>query len=216
MTIRLLLADDHVIMREGLRALFEHEHDFVVVAEAGNGRDAVELVAKHAPQVAVMDISMPLLNGIEATRQIVAENSGVKVIILSTFVDKRYVSAALEAGARGYVVKSGASTDLVRAVRVAVQNQTFLSPEVADMVVAGFVGREKPSEVTVYNLLTPREREVLQLLAEGKSTKEIAAVLHVSVKTIETHRAKIMQKLELRSVAELTKYAVREGITSLA
>ena len=215
MSIRVLLADDHGIMRDGLRALLEREHDITVVAEASNGRDAVTHATKYTPDVAVMDVAMPLLNGIEATRQIVNDCPGCKVIILSTHVDRRYVSAALEAGARGYVIKDAASTEVVGAIRIAAQNKTFLSPDVADMVVSGFVGRDKPGDASAYALLTPREREVLQLLAEGKATKEIAAELLVSVKTIETHRAKIMQKLELRSVAELTKYAVREGITSL-
>jgi two-component system response regulator NreC len=215
MTIRILLADDHKIVREGLRSLLDGQRDMQVVAEAEDGRTAVTLTRKLAPHVVVMDIGMPDLNGIEATRQICAVKGPVKVIALSMHSDSRFVLRMFEAGASGYVLKDAAFEELARAVREVFADRTYVSPAVADIVVDEYVRRHGGSGAAAASPLTPREREVLQLLAEGWSTKGIAAHLKVSVKTVETHRQHIMEKLDIHSVAELTKYAVREGLTSL-
>jgi DNA-binding NarL/FixJ family response regulator len=214
MALKILLVDDHQIVRQGLRTLLEKEPDMEVAAEAEDGRAAVRLAREVSPQVVIMDVAMPDLNGIEATRQIVAECPGVKVIALSMHADRRFVSNMLKAGASGYLLKDSAFEELARAIRAVAADKVYLSPEVSDIVIRDYV-KGPQEEVSVYSLLTPREREVLQLLAEGKATREIADRLHVSVKTVETHRQQIMTKLELRSVAELTKYAIREGLSSL-
>jgi len=213
--IRILLADDHKIMREGLRSLLEKESDLEVVAEAENGRRAVQLTLKFKPHIVIMDISMPDLNGIEATRQIIGELPDVKIICLSMHSDRRFVAGILKAGASGYLLKDCAFEELVYAVRTVVANRTYLSPAIADIVVEDYLRQLSRPDSSVSSVLTPREREVLQLLAEGWSTKQIASHLHVSFKTIETHRRQIMDKLGVHSIAELTKYAVREGLTSL-
>nr|HID59598.1 response regulator transcription factor [Desulfobacterales bacterium] len=215
MKIRILLADDHKIMREGLRSLLEKESDLEVVAEAENGRRAVQLTLKFKPHIVIMDISMPDLNGIEATRQIIGELPDVKIICLSMHSDRRFVAGILKAGASGYLLKDCAFEELVYAVRTVVANRTYLSPAIADIVVEDYLRQLSRPDSSVSSVLTPREREVLQLLAEGWSTKQIASHLHVSFKTIETHRRQIMDKLGVHSIAELTKYAVREGLTSL-
>jgi two-component system response regulator NreC len=214
MGLRILLVDDHQIVRQGLRTLLEKEPDMEVVAEAEDGRAAVRLTREVLPQVVIMDVAMPDLNGIEATRQIVHEFPDIKVIALSMHSDRRFVANMLRAGASGYLLKDSAFEELAQAIRTVAANRTYLSPEVSDIVVKDFLKgpQEAPS---AYSLLSPREREVLQLMAEGKTTKEIADRLHVSVKTVETHRQQIMTKLEIRSVAELTKYAIREGLASL-
>jgi len=214
MALRILLVDDHQIVRQGLRTLLDKEPDMEVAAEAEDGRAAVRLAREVSPQVVIMDVAMPDLNGIEATRQIVAESPGIKVIALSMHADRRFVSNMLKAGASGYLLKDSAFEELARAIRTVVADKVYLSPEVSDIVVKDYV-KGPQEEASAYSLLTPREREVLQLLAEGKSTREIADRLHVSVKTVETHRQQLMAKLELRSVAELTKYAIREGLSSL-
>ena len=214
MTIKILLADDHRIMRDGLCALLKNEPDIEVVAEGDNGREAVEMSRKLKPNVVVMDMSMPGLNGVEATRQILALNDNVKVLVLSMHADKRFVIGALSAGASGYVLKDCAFEELVRAIHTVAVNQTYLSPSIADIVVESYK-RSQPSPNQSFPVLTPREREVLQLLTEGVSVKKIASLLRVSAKTIETHRQHIMEKLNTHSVAELTKYAIREGLTSL-
>lgn len=214
--MRILLADDHRIVRQGLRSLLEAEADFSVVAEADNGRMAVELTESLGPDVVVMDVGMPEMNGVEATRRIVVNNPQVKVVALSMHSDRRFVAEMLKAGAAGYLLKDGAFEELVGAIRTVAAGRTYLSPRIADVVVEGYLRNQAaPSEPTAYAKLSPREREVLQLLAEGKATKEAAAALHLSVKTVETHRRQIMEKLNLYSVAELTKYAIREGLTSL-
>jgi DNA-binding NarL/FixJ family response regulator len=210
----ILLVDDHRMMREGLRIALEAEPDLKVVGEADNGRAAVEMARALTPNVIIMDVAMPDLNGVNATRKILGHNPTAKVIALSVHGDKRYVSKMLEAGAVGYLLKSDAITDLVRAVRAAAANQTYLSPEIAHGVLDLYV-RHPILNKPVGELLSDREREVLQLLAEGKSSKEMAARLQLSVKTVETHRSRVMRKLSIHTIAELTKYAVREGLTSL-
>ena len=216
--MRVLLADDHRIVREGLRSLLADESDIEVVAEADNGRRAIELTDELTPDVVVMDVGMPELNGIEATRRILASRPEAKVIALSMHSDRRFVAEMLKAGASGYLLKDGAFEELVGAIRTVTAGRTYLSPRIANVVVEEYV-RQQPRtsgvEPGVYAKLSPREREVLQLLAEGKATKEAAAALHLSVKTVETHRRQIMEKLGLYSVAELTKYAIREGLTSV-
>ena len=214
MSIKVLIADDHQIMREGLRAMLEKEHDIVVLGEAEDGRMIERLARELAPDVIIMDVAMPDLNGIEATRQIVAELPGVKIIALSMHDDRRFVLNMLKAGAAGYMLKDSAFTDLAKAIRVVMSGKTYLSHEVADIVVKDYVSSSQPAESSAFHLLSPREREVLQLLAEGKTSAKIGEKLHISLKTVETHRQQIMVKLKIRSVAELTKYAIREGLTS--
>ena len=215
MSIRVLLSDNHRIVREGLRTLLEKEPDIEVVAEAEDGCSTLELVRELRPQVVVMDITMPNLNGMEATRQITNEVPGVKVLALSIHSDRQFVVGMLRAGATGYLIKDCASEELADAIRSVFTNQTYLSPRVADILRREYLHKESKVDTSVFSILTAREREVLQLMAEGKTTNEIASRLDVSVKTIETHRQHIMAKLNLHSLAELTKYAIREGLTSL-
>ena len=215
MSTRVLLADDHKMVRDGLRSLLEKQSDMEVVAEAENGRKAVRLAQERRPEVVIMDISMPDLNGIEATRQMIAAQPDIKVIALSMHSDRRFVVGMLEAGAAGFLLKDSAFEELVRAVKAVLANQIYLCPEVAGTVIKDYVRRIAPAEPLASEILTAREREVLQLIAEGYSTKQIASHLHVSAKTVETHRRQIMEKLGLYSIAELTKYAIREGLTSL-
>lgn len=214
MSFKIILADDHRIMREGLRALLEKQPDIEVLAEAENGRTTVELSRELKPNVVIIDIAMPDLNGIEATRQILAESPGVKVIALSMHSDRKFVREMLSAGASGYMLKDSAFEELDKALHAVINNQTYLSLGVADRVVKDYLGKIVTKD-SASMVLTKREREVLQLFAEGKTTKQIASLLFVSIKTIETHRKKIMYKLGLDSVAELTKYAIREGLTPL-
>ena len=213
--MRIILADDHRIVREGLKSLLVAEPDMQVVGEADDGRKALELVDESPADVVVMDVGMPNLNGIEATRRIAADHPRTRVIALSMHSDRRFVSEMLKAGASGYLLKDGAFEELVGAIRTVAAGRTYLSPRVADVVVDDYLKRMPKGEASAYASLSAREREVLQLLAEGKATKEAAAILHVSVKTVETHRRQIMMKLDLYSVAELTKYAIREGLTSV-
>jgi DNA-binding NarL/FixJ family response regulator len=213
MSIAILLADDHQMIREGLRALLERQGDIKVVAEADNGRTAVEMARRHKPSVAVLDLAMPDLNGIDAARQIIAADARTRVIILSVHADRRFITESLRAGAAGYVLKDCAFEELAHAVRAAAANQTYLSPAVARTVVEDYVGRSPRQRSSAFVALTGRERQVLQLLAEGRSAKNIATALGVSIKTVETHRANIMKKLGKHSIAELTKYAIREGLT---
>ena len=216
MPIRLLLADDHKIMREGLKSLIAKAPDMEVVGEAEDGKETVRMVAKVNPNVVVIDVAMPGLNGIEATRKIVAANPHARVIALSGHPDRHFVREMLKAGASGYVLKHRAYEELVTAIGEVMKGKTFLSPEVTQGVVDTDIrGALKPGENPAFAVLTDRERKVLQMLAEGRSTKEMADEMGVSVKTIETHRHNIMDKLHLYSVAELTKYAIREGVTSI-
>lgn len=215
MKTRVLLADDHKIMREGLRSLLAVSPGVEVVGEAGDGRSAVQLALKLSPDVVVMDIGMPDLNGVDATRQIKARSPKIKVIALSLHSDERFISGMFKAGASGYLLKDGAFEELARAIRTVADGHTYLCSRITKTVVRDYLRAVPAVAVTGGPSLSEREREVLQLIAEGKSTKEIAGQLDVSVKTVETHRARIMERLGVHSVAELTKYAVREGLTSL-
>lgn len=215
MKIRVLLADDHKIVRNGLRTLLESQPDLEVIAEAEDGRTTIQLATKLQPHIVIMDIAMPGLNGIEATREIIGSLPKVKVIALSMHSEKRFVGEMLKAGACGYLLKDCAFEELITAIRAVYHNQTYLSPMIGDLIVNHFIRNTEKTEPSAFSRLSKREREVLQLLAEGKATKEIADQLCVSIKTVEAHRSHIMSKLNLRSVAELTKYAIREGITSL-
>jgi DNA-binding NarL/FixJ family response regulator len=211
--IRIVLADDHTIIRSGLRLLLEQQPDFKVVAEASDGRQAVQLVSKHHPNVVILDIGMPELNGIEATRQIVAQDPHPDVVILSMHSDESYVLRALKAGARAYILKNAAEADLIRAVQAVSEGKSFFSPVISKMLLEDYVRQVREKEVEdSYDLLTPREREILQLIAEGKTNKEMATILGLSPHTIETHRGNILEKLNLHSVPELILYAVRKGI----
>ena len=209
-----MIADDNQIMREGLRAMLDKEHDIQVVGEADDGRMTQRLARDLVPDVIIMDVAMPDLNGIEATRQIVAELPGVKIIALSMHDDRRFVLNMLKAGAAGYMLKDCAFKDLAKAIRVVMSHKTYLSHEVADIVVKDYLTSTQTAESSAFQLLSPREREVLQLIAEGRTSAQVADKLHISVKTVETHRQQIMVKLKIKSVAELTKYAIREGLTS--
>ena len=215
MSIRILLADDHKITRQGLRSLLDKEFDMEVVAEAEQGRTAVRLVRELSPQVVIMDVTMPDLNGVEAARQIVSEFPDVKIIALSMHSDSLFVTEMLKSGASGYLLKDCAFEELARAIRTVVAGKTYLSPSISGVVVDDYLHRLSKAVLSGSEVLTDREREVLQLLAEGKSTKQIALKLHISVKTVETHRRQMMDKLDIHTVAELTKYAIRKGLTSL-
>ena len=215
MTIRVLLADDHKIFRDGLRTLIEKETGMEVVAEAENGRKAVKLTEKLLPNVIVMDVTMPDMNGIEATRKIMAGLPNVKVIGLSMHSDRRFVLGMLEAGASGYLLKDCAFSELATAIRQVTTGHTYLSPSIADVVVKGYLNKVHASSLTPHSILSPREREILQLIAEGMTAKEIAAHLNLSIKTVETHRRNIMEKLNMYSIAEITKHALREGLVTL-
>ena len=214
-TIRVLLADDHKIIRDGLRTLIDKEPGMEVVAEAENGRQTARLAQKLRPNVVIMDVTMPDMNGIDATRKIAEEAHGVRVIGLSMHSDRRYILGMLEAGACGYLLKDCAFEELASAIRNVARGNTYLSPKIADVVVKGYLDKVPVPGHGLGAALTPREREVLQLLAEGMAAKEIAAHLNVSVKIVETHRRNMMEKLNMRSIAELTKYAVREGLVSI-
>ncbi len=209
--MKALLVDDHMIVRDGLRAILE-KNGIAVVGEASTGRDAVKLARRLHPSLVIMDISMPDLNGIDATRLIVGETPGVKVIGLSMHADRRYVVAMFDAGAAGYLIKDAASAELLEAIEAVARNKTYVSRAVVGMV-ADSLNRRAPSPPA--SPLTDREREVLQLLAEGRTSKEIGARLCIAVPTVETHRRQIMAKLGLRTIAELTKFAIREGLTAL-
>ena len=212
MSVRIVLADDHQIMRDGLRALLEQESGMEVVAEAEDGHSAVALAREQRPNVVVMDIAMPDLNGIEATRQIKTDLPQVKVIALSMHADKRFVAGMFQAGASGYLLKKGASRELVQAIRQVVAGQMYLSSRITSTAIEDYVQHLPSPDATV---LTAREREVLQLLVEGKSAEQIAIQLHVSVNTVGSHRHHIMEKLNIHSLPELTKYALREGLIFL-
>lgn len=215
MDIRIIIADDHKIVVDGLRTLLANQPGVQVVAQASNGRITVDLAKKLIPDIIIMDINMPDLNGIEATRQILAILPQTRIIALSMYSDTRMVGEMLKAGASGYLLKDCAFEELTKAVEMVMTSQTYLSPGITDIVIGDYVRHLTNTPSTVFSILTDREREVLQLLAEGKTTKQIATDLRISVKTVETHRQQIMERLNIHSVAELTKYAIREGITSL-
>ena len=213
--IRIAIADDHGVMREGLRLQLMQHEGFEVVGEAVDGRQAVKIAEELAPDVMIMDIGMPNLNGIEATTQIVKRNPKVRVVILSVHSDEEYLLRALNAGAKGYLLKESAHLDLKRAVEAVAQGNSFFSPTISRMLMQDFVQQlQRRGIKDSYDLLTDREKEIFQLLAEGKSNKDIAAMLNLSVYTVETHRTRIMQKLDLHSAVEIVMYAVRKKIIS--
>jgi len=213
--IRVLLADDHTLMRAGLRMVVDAQPDLTVVGEADNGREAVERARTLKPDVVVMDIGMPSLNGIEAARQILGALPETRIVMLSMHSDEGYVLRALKAGAKAYLLKDSAEADLARAVRAAAAGKSFFSPAVGKVLLEDYMRKlERSGLEDSYELLAPREREILQLVAEGNSSKEIANLLKLSVYTVETHRARILQKLSLRGIPELILYAVRKGIVS--
>ena len=211
--IRILLADDHTVMRNGLRLLLERQRNLTVVGEASDGRETVRLAEQLSPEVVVMDIAMPNLNGIEAARQIMTANPDTAIVILSMHSDESYVIRALKAGARAYLLKDSAEGDLIAAIHAITDGKSFFSPAISRILVEDYMRQLEQQHVEdTYELLTAREREVLQLLAEGKTNKEVAAMLNLSIYTVETHRTHILQKLNLHSVPELILYAVRKGI----
>jgi two-component system, NarL family, response regulator NreC len=212
---RILLADDHKLMRSGLKALIEQQPDLAVVGEADDGRQAVALAISLKPDLLVMDIGMPNLNGIEAAHQITQANPATAIVILSMHSDESYVLRALKAGAKGYLLKDSAESDLIRAVHAVAGGKSFFSPAVSKVLLDDYVRKlQRSGAEDAYDLLTPREREILQLIAEGKSNKDVANLLNLSVYTVETHRSNIMEKLNLRGIPELILYAVRKGIIS--
>lgn len=211
--IRILLADDHTVVRKGLRLLLESQSGFHVVAEAANGREAVALAEEHHPNVVVMDMAMPLLNGSEAARQITAKQPEIAVVVLSMHSDEAYVLKALKAGAKAYLLKDSADHDLIQAVKAVSEGKSFFSGAISKMLVEDYVREMQERKVEdSYDLLTTREREILQLFAEGKNNKDVANLLNLSLYTVETHRANIFQKLNLHSSAELVLYAIRKGV----
>ena len=213
--IRVLLADDHNLIRAGLRRVVESQPDFIVAGEAEDGRQAVAMAESLKPDVVVMDIGMPLLNGIEAARQIRAALPETQVVMLSMHSDEGYVLRALKAGAKAYLLKDSAEADLALAIRAAAEGKSFFSPAVGKVLLEDYMRKlQRTGKEDSYELLTPREREILQLVAEGKSSKDVANLLNLSVYTVETHRARLMQKLNLRGIPELILYAVRKGIIS--
>jgi DNA-binding NarL/FixJ family response regulator len=211
--LRILLADDHTVMRSGLRALLERQQNFEVVGEADNGREAVSLCASLLPDIVIMDVGMPLLNGVEATKALLKQSPSTGVVMLSMHSDEVYVMRSLQAGARAYLLKDSAAPDLISAIDAVSHGKSFFSPAIRSLLAEDFVQvlRQKGA-VDSYELLTAREREILQLLAEGKSNKEVAADLNISLYTVETHRSNILEKLGLHTPAELILYAVRKGI----
>jgi DNA-binding NarL/FixJ family response regulator len=215
MGIRVLIADDHEMVRAGLSSLLEKQKDIDVVGQASNGLEAVRLAGTASPDVVIMDITMPLMNGVEATRQVVAQSPRTKVLALSIHHDRAMVAEVLKAGASGYLLKNSASEELSTAVRAAARGETYLSPKVTQVLVSSFVCKPEQSSTTAFSTLSAKQRGVLQLLAEGKSNKEVAACLDISPKTVETHRAQLMEKLQIYTIAGLTKYAIREGLTSV-
>ncbi len=215
MSIRVLLADDHTLMRAGLRMVVDAQPDLTVIGEANDGREAVAMARELKPDIVVMDIGMPSLNGIEAARQIRASLPDTQIVMLSMHSDEGYILRALKAGAKAYLLKDSAEADLARAMRAAAAGKSFFSPAVGKVLLEDYMRKlERTGVEDSYELLSPREREILQLVAEGKSSKEVAHILNLSIYTVETHRARIMQKLNLRGIPELILYAVRKGFIS--
>ena len=212
--LRILIGDDHTLMRQGLRKILEERPDWEIVAEAGDGRTVVRDTLALGPDVAVLDIGMPLLNGIEATAQITRKSPDVSVLILSMHADEAYVTQAVRAGARGYLLKDAAGSDLIGAIAALAAGKSFFSPPIARVVLDDYARRLADKGLDRYDSLSEREREIFQLVAEGHSTKEIAELLSVSPATVETHRAHILQKLDIHNTAELVRYAVRRGVIS--
>ncbi len=215
MTIRIILADDHAIVRHSLSRAMEQEQDIEVIGQAEDGHMTVALARQLRPDLVLMDISMPDLNGIEASREIRRESPDTQIIALSMHSEKRYVTEMFKAGAKGYLLKDSNYGELLTAIRTVAEGKTYLSPSISDTVVEDMVTGEYGKEASAFSVLTPREREVLQLLAEGNTTKQAAMRLHISPKTVEAHRLRIMSKLNIDNIALLTKYAIQEGLTSL-
>jgi DNA-binding NarL/FixJ family response regulator len=215
MSIKILLADDHHIIRQGIRALLEAQKDFEIIGEADDGRTAVKLACQHNPDVIIMDVSMPELNGIDATRQILREIDKTKVIALSMYSDKRFIKGMLEAGVSGYLLKNCVAAELISAIRSVMKGQKYLSPQILGEVVEGYLEHLSGNKAEPDSPLSSREREIVQLVAEGKDSRQIAECLHISPKTVESHKRRIMDKLEIHSVATLTKFAIRQGLTSI-
>jgi DNA-binding NarL/FixJ family response regulator len=213
MSIKIILADDHAMLRHGLSKSFQNEKDMEVIAQAKDGRTTVELVKELSPNVVVMDIGMPDLNGIEATRQIVKDCPKVKVVALSMHSSKNFIIEMFKAGASGYLLKDCEFDELVNAIRQVVNNKKYISPAISDVVVDNYMQQPGNTKGTAFSILSQREREVLQLLTEGKGTKQVAKRLHISAKTVEVHRLNLMAKLKIDSIAQLTKYAIQEGLT---
>ncbi len=213
--ISVILVDDHVIMRDGLRNLLEEESDIEIIGEADNGRDAVKISIEKNPDIVVMDVAMQDMNGIEATRQIKKENPNIKIIVLSMHSERQIVVGIFRAGASGYLLKASTSIELVEAIRTVYRGRKYLSHKISDIVLQEISDIKRDSEEIGVAILTNRESEILQLIAEGNSTKRIAEVLFISPKTVESHRANIMEKLDIHNLPELTKYAIRAGLTSL-
>ncbi len=214
MSIKIVLAEDHKITREGLVNMLKGQPGMEVVGEAGNGREAIQLARELSPDLVIMDVTMPSLNGIDATRIITSTPPNIRVIALSMYSDKQFVQGMMQAGASGYLLKDCAFDELVHAVRAVFKGDTYLSPGIAGIVVEDYISKLSKSSSSASGILTKREREVLQLISEGESTRHIAAKLAISVKTVETHRRQMMGKIGIRTVAGLTKYAIREGLTS--
>jgi two-component system, NarL family, response regulator NreC len=211
--IRILLADDHTVVRDGLRALVEKQPDMAVIGEAADGRDTIRMAEEQSPDVIIMDIAMPNMNGIEATRRILASNPQTAVLMLSMHQDESYVLRSLKAGARGYLLKDSVRSDVIEAIRAVVHGRSFLTRKVSRILQEDYVREmERRGLEDSYDLLTDREREILQLVAEGRTNKEVASLLNISLTTVETHRTHILQKLNLHSIPELILYAVRKGI----
>ncbi|MDI9433769.1 MAG: response regulator transcription factor [Planctomycetota bacterium] len=214
MSIRIIVADDHTIVRHGLTRLLQQESDVEVVAQAQNGHATVELARELSPDIIVMDVGMPDLNGIDATQQILRENPEIKVLALSMHSGRKFVVAMLKAGASGYLLKDCALEELTTALQTVMSGKIYLSPAITDIVVDSYVRQPAEAEKSAFSVLSQREREVLQLMAEGNTTKQIALHLHISPKTVEGHRLRLMSKLDIDNVAQLTKYAIQEGLTS--
>jgi DNA-binding NarL/FixJ family response regulator len=213
MSIRIILADDHTVLRHGLSRSFQNEKDMEIIAQAKDGRSTVELVKELKPDVVIMDISMPDLNGIEATRQITRDFPRVKIIALSMHSSKNFIIEMFKAGASGYLLKDCEFDELANAVRIVSADKTYISPSISDVVVENYMRNYPEKKDSAFSILTKREREILQLLTEGKTTKQIAKSLHISTKTVEVHRLNVMSKLKIDNIAQLTKYAIQEGLT---
>jgi len=213
--IGILIADDHTLLRNGIRALLEDEQDMVIVGEANDGREAVRLAAQLKPNVILMDIAMPLLNGLEATRQIKREHPEINVLVLTMYDHEEYFRQVLEVGASGYIIKRAAANELVSAIRTVHQGEAVLSPTITRLLLEDYLRQDASKEEADPNALSPREREILQLIAEGKTSREIAEILSLSIKTVQSHRTNLMQKLGLHDRADLIKYAIQKKIIEL-
>jgi len=213
--IRILLADDHTLLRNGIRALLKDQPDMVVVGEAEDGREAVQMVDKLSPNVVLMDISMPSLNGLEATRQIKREHPEVNVLVLTMYDQEEYFRQVLEVGASGYIIKRAAVSELVAAIRAVHKGEAVLSPSITRLLLEDYMRKEVSHSISETDTLTPREREVLQLIAEGKTSREIAEILNLSIKTVQSHRTSLMQKLDLHDRGDLIKYAIQKKIIEI-